>query len=281
MEDIRVFHKEGARKMKRIIPILLILLFLTPVVSGFGLDGARKWIVGLGDNRLNEDHTSSSIFIASGTSDTYEIRGKYPLNYDPSNDYVLLLLLTTNDTGTVSGHWSCEGDAGTFQQFAFLGDFVSDFHGQDIDDLENLSDGDNIGGVLRLPPLDGETLAFLINPQRTPLQTISPESTDQYSNSDEELSSAEWWQSCTITSTTGDIWVTGTVLRNKEDFIERHFSSLNHEFDAVADDVYTTVDTVDDLFYSFIITIGIILVIFIFVFIWKTFEYFINQSRRV
>jgi len=242
-------------------------------IQGFTKNSAANWFVGEGDiNRVIEDHTSSSIFIEGDELGTYDIRGNYPLNSDPSNDYVLMMLITSSfDNSSVIV--SCAGGS-----TLILDQWSNGLNGKTFDEME-LADVDGIGGMLRLPTINGTTYGIWVDPQLIPLQMSSFDSSGQESASEDESDSVDWWQSCSIIPQDNDVWITGTILRNKADVLERHFDTLNHEFNVISTRTSNTVDMLDDLIYSAIIVVGIILVIFIFVAIWKTFEYFVDRAR--
>jgi hypothetical protein len=259
--------------------LLIAALLLSPGALAFSTGGAEAWFVSLKESgtegRAYEDHTSSSMFFPAGTTNAqYKIRANYPLNDDPANNYVLIILATSNsNSGTLT--YQCEGMESA--QTRTITD--TSLHGRSYDDMEDVGEvPTGLGGALRIPKIGNTTYGLMLSPQNHPLQPLG--TFNQYTNSAKESTTLNWWTTCNVSTVGGDVWLTGVVLRDKTSVLERHFATLNHEFNIITSRTYQTIDMLDDILYAIIIVIGVILVIFIFVFIWKTFEYFINMSRR-
>jgi hypothetical protein len=274
--------------------LLIAAMLLSPSALAFSQHGGEAWFVSgheedwllyqklvtsQGRGRMFEDHTSSSVFFPAGTlGGVYKIRANYPLNEDPHNNYVLLMLATSNSS-TTNIEYVCEGMTET----QLTNVLSSRMQGRFFDNMEIVNDTPmGLGGALRLPRIEGTTYGKLFSPQEHPLQPsgLFTSNSNQYTNSQKEADSVTWWMTCYVNVVGGDAWLTGVVLRDKTSVLERHFATLDHEFNIITSHTYQTIDMLDDILYAIIIVIGVILVIFIFVFIWKTFEYFINMSRR-
>jgi hypothetical protein len=275
--------------------LLIAAMLLSPGALAFSLHGAEAWFVSghvdyegtivesivtsQGRGRLFEDHTSSSVFFPNGTlGGVYKIRANYPLNNDPTNNYVLLMTATSNVSNTIVSY-VCEG----MTENQITNGLSSRMQARTFDDMESINElPKGLGGALRLPLIEGTTYGRMFSPQAHPLQPsgLFASNSSQYTNSQTEADSVTWWMTCYVSVAGGDVWLTGTVLRDKTSVVERHFATLNDEFNTITSRTYQTIDMLDDILYAIIIVIGVILVIFIFVFIWKTFEYFINMSRR-
>jgi hypothetical protein len=93
---------------------------------------------------------------------------------------------------------------------------------------------------------------------------------------DEDSQNLGWYQRCTITPTGEDVKVRVIVFpRINNDLYRLSDNAMSN----LVRESFITLDAIYDLVRMLLIVTSIILIFFIFVFVWKTFAYFVSRIR--